>query len=418
MKNFIAILLAMLTLLNGGANAVITEENLGDYLSSDCASVAYFIIDNLSLFADEYNRSLSEVELPFEAVSCEGLLPVYVVSLEQEGLYLDFNGGNGYMIVLDDYSVVAFETTGDLDYLKEVNYTYYSIYDGFLYRNEEGDFLPYEFTELTEEDWNEYLETEMEKKKYDGQTDGKDGRIYDPDAFVKDKYGKGYSVYRENSLPDYEYMDQDNLSIYHELKDNVPYSEGNCSLASVYSLLNYLKICGKYETLPGSSSVTWYDATKDSFYDKYKKKKNYKIETPKKLPNLYLAVREYAIDTYGYEESGTNPFRIPKMIEKVGKQYGCKIKTKHIVVWTYETQVVKEINAGYPTIWNMANSSSYGSHTTVVTGYKTYRKTKKVLGFKLYSYVKLLELNDNWVTEPRYFDFTSYKAFGSFIRVR
>lgn len=418
MKNFIAILLAMLTLLNGGANAVITEENLGDYLSSDCASVAYFIIDNLSLFADEYNRSLSEGEQPFEAVSCEGLLPVYVVSLEQEGLYLDFNDENGYMIVLDDYSVVAFETTGDLDYLKEVEYTYYSIYDGFLYRNEDGDFLPYEFTELTEEDWNEYLETEMEKKKYDGQTDGKDGRIYNPDAFVKDKYGKGYSVYRENSLPDYEYIDQFNLSIYQELRNNKPYSEGNCSLSSVYSLLNYLKISGQYEKLPSSSSVTRYDATRDSFYKKYKGKVNYQIVTPIELPVLYLKIREYAISTYGYEVSGTNPFRIPKMIEAVGKKYGCKLKAKHILVWSYESQVVKEINGGYPTIWNMANSSSYGSHSTVVTGYKTYRKTKKILGFKLYSYVELLELNDNWETEAQYFDFTNYGAFGFFIRVR
>ncbi|MDO4317838.1 MAG: hypothetical protein Q4C48_06460 [Lachnospiraceae bacterium] len=418
MKNFIAILLAMLTLLNGGSNVIITEENIGDYLASDCASVAYFIIDNLSLFAEEYNRTLSEGETPFEGTSCEGILPVYVTTLEQEGLYLDFNDDNGYMIVLDDYSVVAFETTGDLDYLKELDYTYYGIYDGFLYRNEDDDYVPYEFTELTEEDWNEYLESELGKKQYDGQTSGTDGCIYDPDAFVKDKYGKGYSVYKENSLPDYEYVKQFNFSIYRELKDGKPLSEGNCSLSSVYSLLNYLKISGQYDKLPSSSSQTWYNATKDSFYSKYKKKKNYEIETPIRLPNLYLAVREYAIDTYGYEESGTNPFRIPKMIEEVGKKYGCKLKTKHILIWSYESQVVKEIDNGHPTIWNMANSSSYKSHSTVVTGYKTYRKTKKVLGFKLYSYVELLELNDNWETTAQYFDFTNYNAFGSFVRVR
>lgn len=418
MKNFIAILLAMLTLLNGGSNVIITEENIGDYLASDCASVAYFIIDNLSLFAEEYNRSLSEGELPFEGTSCEGILPVYVTTLEQEGLYLDFNDENGYMIVLDDYSVVAFETTGDLDYLKELDYTYYGLYDGFLYQNEEDDFVPYEFTELTEEEWNAYLESELEKKSYEGQTKGRDGCIYDPNAFVKDKYGKSYSVYEENTLPGYEYMDQFDLSIYHELKDEIPLSEGNCSLASVYSLLNYLKISGQYPKLPSSSSEIWYDATKDSFYKKYSKKTNYEITTPIKLPELYLKIREYAINTYGYEVSGTNPFRIPKMIEAVGKKYGCSLKTKHILVWSYESQVVKEIDNGHPTIWNMANSSSYGSHSTVVTGYKTYRKTKKVLGFKLYSYVQLLELNDNWKTTAQYFDFTNYAAFGSFVRVR
>lgn len=67
MKNFIAILLAMLTLLNGGSNVIITEENIGDYLASDCASVAYFIIDNLSLFAEEITARFRRENCPLKA---------------------------------------------------------------------------------------------------------------------------------------------------------------------------------------------------------------------------------------------------------------------------------------------------------------------------------------------------------------
>lgn len=77
-----------------------------------------------------------------------------------------------------------------------------------------------------------------------------------------------------------------------------------------------------------------------------------------------------------------------------------------------------EINGGHPIIWNMATSSTYGFHSTVVIGYKTYTKTTTVLGINFYSYVNLMELNDNWEKVSRYFDFTSYIGVGSFVQVR
>jgi len=80
--------------------------------------------------------------------------------------------------------------------------------------------------------------------------------------------------------------------------------------------------------------------------------------------------------------------------------------------------VVSEIDSGYPIIWNMASSSTYGSHSTVVTGYKTYCKTTNIIGINFYSYVNLMQLNDNWTSAPRFMDFTNYYAFGSFVKVR
>lgn len=164
---------------------------------------------------------------------------------------------------------------------------------------------------------------------------------------------------------------------------------------------------------------TSYDAKKDSFYQTYAKKSNYQIVTPKSLPKLYLSVRNYAIKNYNYKVSGTNPFNIGNIIKGVANEYGYNsIKTSHILIWSYDGQVLSEINAGYPTIWNCANSSTYGSHSMVVTGYKQYRKTTTILGIKFYSYVDLMQVNDNWSSSARYFDFTNYGAFGSFVKVR
>ena len=168
MKTLIMILLTVFVTVNGVSDVIITEENIQEYISADCESVANYIVDNLQLFAQEYNNQLDNESLIFEASYCELMLPVYVVSTEQEGIYLDFDGDNGYMVVVDDYLVLAFETSGDLEYLKDVEYTYYSIYDGFLYLDESGEYLPFDFCAMSESDWGEYSAIEMEQS-YAGQ---------------------------------------------------------------------------------------------------------------------------------------------------------------------------------------------------------------------------------------------------------
>lgn len=413
MKKVLALLLALIATINGNSNVIITENNISEYIESDCETVANFIIENINLFVEEYNEQLEEDLTQFEASSCEKMIPVYVVTIEEEGIYIDFDGDNGYMIILDDYEVIAFETSGDIDYIKELEYTYYSIYDGFLYIDNDN-YVPYDFQEITENEWEEFYQIEMQGS-YAGQESGTDGEIVDTDAYVADRYGNGYTVYDENKLIGYKYVTQGALSIYFK---NGTDSEGNCSLASIYSLMNYLQRSGKYPDLPSSSSYVKYYATSDSFYSKYANDDTYVIKSPVVWPELYLKVRNYAVKNYGYEVDGTNPFNIETIIKEVGKEYGYTLSTNHILVWTYEAQVVDEIDAGYPIIWNMANSSTYNSHTAVVTGYKTYRKTTTILGIKFYSYVQLMQLNDNWNASARYFDFTNYNLFGSFVKVR
>ena len=415
MKKIIALILAAITTVNGTSSGVITEANIHEYVAPECETVAEFIIDNLEIFAAEYNKEVEDEELKFEATSCEKMIPVYVVSTEQEGLYLDFNDENGYMVIVDDYSVHAFETKGELEYLKDLDYTYYSIYDGFLYVSEEGDYVPFEFNQMSESDIETYIQEGLEKA-----ADG-DGGISDPDAYVKDKYGKEYVLKSgdSKSLKNYEYVDQSHLSIYYTKENGGTRSEGNCVLSSCYSLLNYLQQTGKYSNLSKSTSETVYDASRDSFYNKYSSNTaKYYVVRYKKLPNLYLAIRDYAIKNYGYEIGYVNPFNIGSIIKGVAKSYGYNLTTKDILIWTYEEQVVKEINGGHPIIWNMLNSTTYDSHSTVVTGYRTYTKTTTVLGINFYSYVQLIQLNDNWKDEARYFDFTNYSAFGSFVQVR
>ena len=384
-----------------------TTEMLSSYISANTDSLAAI-----------YETAFPESKESFSASSVEFQIPVYVVTLDKEGIYLDFNGDNGYMILVDGNDVIAWETTGDLDYLKGLNSTYYSIFDGFGYY-EGTQFLPYDREYLTEEELQSI--NFSSNKPYEGQNSTGDGDIVSPTSYVSDRYGSGYKVESgdSKSLPkSFSYFKQWDLSIYYETKDGSEFSEGNCTLSSIFALMNYLKTSGKYTSLPSASSKTSYDATDDSFYTKYKNKSNYRIDTPKELPNLYLAIRQYAVDNYGYEVSETNPFNITTIIKDIGKKYGETISANHVLVWSYESQVVDQIDAGYPVIINVANSSTYGSHSMVVTGYSLYTKTTDAGGLNIKDYVKLIKVNDNWSGSARYFDFTNYVALGSFVTVK
>ncbi len=388
---------------SGIDEAECSEQVIADYFASDMQQLS-------SIYSLAYPHSGEA----FTASSIEYRIPVYIVTLDKIGIYLDFNDDNGYMIISEDCEVVSWQTSGDLQFLKSVESTYYSLWDGFGYYSEE-QFVPYEVQFASSDELNNLVL----EAKYDGQNSEGDGDIYDPVAYVNDKYGDGYTVnFGDIKYLTFTYFRQGEFSVYNELKNGGEYSEGNCSLAAIFALMNNLKTSGKYTSLPPASKKTNHYASTDPFYSKYNGKSNYVINSPILLPNLYLSVRDYAIDNYGYERSGTNPFNIATIIENVGSEYNADIDANHVVVWSYESQVIDEINAGYPVIINVANSATYGSHSMVVTGYVLFTKTTTILGINFYDYAKLARVNDNWTAAARYFDFTDYRAIGSFVTVR
>lgn len=139
--------------------------------------------------------------------------------------------------------IVVCESKGDLEYLKGEESAFYSIYDGFVYYDIEGNLIPYEFMQMTEDDWSG-LELE---KSYDGHLENAsgDGLIEDASKYVDDKYGKKYCLYAVKHLYRFEYVEQCALSIYKKKVGDAHQSEGNCTLSSIYALLNYLQIVGK-----------------------------------------------------------------------------------------------------------------------------------------------------------------------------
>ncbi|MBR5718956.1 MAG: hypothetical protein IKX16_08055 [Clostridia bacterium] len=420
-KKIIALFGAIITLfsmLGGGSAVAATEDNA----SSECASTAEYILSNLDSFASEYNRSIDTKggdaeKITFKATSCEFKVPVYIEEYDKYGIYLDFDGENGYMIVTGENEAIAFETKGDLEYLRDMENFHYSIYDGFLVDDGNGEFVPYV----------SILNPQISDTNYDGSVPvdynasvkgtpvaGNDGGFERAIDAVTVNHGSGWKSHKTKSLTNFEYWHQDRTSIYCHWEDNELKTEGNCVLSSIFADLNYLATSGKYPGFPKSSSTVNHKAENDKFYYKYVNNPKYYVRPQRRIPILYYYIRQYAIDNFGYETGGVYDGNIPKIIKAMGNKYTKGLTVNQKFFGNFDT-IKKEINAGYPVLIGVKFSPTYNVHEMVVTGYRIFKKEMTILGIKITFYIQILKVNDNWADVARYFDLSYYsKSLGLF----
>ncbi len=412
----ISILLLLVAVFSSNGFTEVTENNIKEHLKSDCESVSSFIEDNFMSFINEYNNTTNEKWL---ATSIELKKPVINVTNNTNAVYLDFDGDNGYAIVGNDYDFLDFSQSGDLKFLKDLDIVLYSEYDGFVYEIENG-FARYDFVYKNDEYWND---VEL-CKYYNGQLQDKgegSGRIVDPDAYIKDRYGNGFILETNKRLSGYNNVQQNSFSSY--FKDG--YGEGNCTLSAMLGIMQYLRDYKGLSKLP--LTTTTIDPKNDSFYEKLMDKgySAYKVT----VPSIYSTIRSKAIN-YGYkiESNAWTSINMANIFTKVMNEYGYMNNSLNgyaylMLVWSFESQVKNEIDAGFPTMWNSARGQ-YGSHSMVVNGYRRYYKNHKIWFIKWKEYKNLMILNDNWQLNDIYFDLDAYglnlwsEGFGTFLKVR
>ena len=170
-------------------------------------------------FAAEYNQwAEREGRDMFSGSRVEYSREVTLLPDEVLCVYIDFDGDNGYMVLSPGEEAVAFETKGDLPYVRESSLeekVYYSVYDGFVLVNDDGSFVPAGRAPLTEEIWREQAGGGAENVKVLKFIKCGDGEIKDPDGYVKSKYGNGFSVYQKSHITGYDYVLQNDLSLYY-----------------------------------------------------------------------------------------------------------------------------------------------------------------------------------------------------------
>lgn len=311
----------------------------------------------------------------------------------------------------------------------------FSIYDGFGYF-EDDNFVSFSHSKYLEE-----AVTPLLGNVYDGQAAAGSGQIEDLSKYIVARYGTGYTLLKQKSLSSWTFTTQNRYNQYNKnvvVKDsngndkNVTYGEGNCGIAALYSVLNYWARIKGESDLP-RNNVTL-NPINDNFYeDLINQTNSLGIQTwvvaRTIVPQIYRDLRNWFRDNHSYQTDGTNTFEYGNAVSHVTNLYDVSLKTNHILVWSFNGQVETEIDEDRPTVWAQAPTSwtddakSYGNHAMVVKGYKVYIKTSSWWFFQSTSYLKFMEMNDNWNSSNRYIDYDAYAStlgggtFGSFLKI-
>lgn len=369
-------------IIASAASDIIAETELEKSLtqSKECAS---FIETNFSRFIYEYNNNLSESDTKCNATFVEGQTTIMITDLNKYGIYLDFDGNNGYVVVTSNYQLFEFEPLGDLEYLKTAEIAYYNSFDKFMYVDvESGSLERYNYTDNSQEyggvvyDFTSEYENAADPGDENAQALTGDGGIFDIDTYVSSNYPE--FVYDSRYIiPGYEWIYQSDNSVYRRITENGRFTEGNCVINATYSMMNDWHNKGRFPWLPTGTIDYSLQVENDPFFDVYSNgthngwvvKNNNEIS---EMASLYMELREYAIE-YGYNmESGMQYARIIDMVGRVASSRGFTLNVSR----TSSFQAIEnQIDNNRACLIAVTNSSTYHNHAMGLYGYVKYTHT-------------------------------------------
>lgn len=332
-----------------------------------------------------------------------------------EGILIDFNGDNGYVVVGEDLVVYEFKLNGaSINDDFEKNDLKYDVLSGFTYEGIENNLI-YDMALY---------------EVYDTSLDGvaSDGTIEDLPDYVADVYGTSYTVDKSVNATTMTGEKQSNLSVYLKMVVDDQgivhyYSEGNCGLVGPYNLLKFYRTVKGYYNLPTVYTTSAYDPSvqETDFYNEKVAEGNYKIfdteqgSAQRYFTPLYVEARLEAIDMNDSTE-GLTVWESRDILNNVMENHNYSTRFKIIEVWLMST-VTSRIDNGEAILWSTIGSA-YGDHTMFVAGYDIYVKETKILFVTYRTYKNFFELRDGWNSSARYYDFNGFNGgtvFGAFV---
>ena len=418
-----SIIFILVAILNSMGNTEVNETNIKNFILPDCISTADFIEDHFLRFVNEYNKVVDDENMLLNATYIEDRKNVTNITDNTKAVYLDFNDDNGYAVIGNDYKMLDFATSGDLYYLKEKDNLLFSEYDGFVYETDYG-YARYDFSYPEEDYWNEVSYGRFYNGQYQGKGQGS-GFIINPEDYITDRYGYGYLAMIPMKLYGNSNVYQKDYNFYTSSDGS---SEGNCTLSAMLGIMQYLRDYKSMNLIP--RGMVKINPKNDSFYNSLKSQQFTDREND--VPKIYATIRQKEIN-YGYTHKSTpwTSINMANVYMDVMKEFGYttniyKRYARLELVWSFESHVKREIDAGFPIMWNTGRGQ-YGSHSMVVKGYQQFFKEYRIWFIKWRDYKNLMILNDNW-RDPgagdRYFDLDAYgrnlinEGFGTFLRVR
>ncbi len=271
-----------------------------------------------------FNDSLTSVDKSYQIVIDD-------MNEKNEGVLLDFNDDNGYLLIGDEAAIYDYEITGPspLENLTEFDVQiYYLPLSGYHFLIE-GQLVPINSNE------NDFDNTLL-SDPYEGQELDGAGGIVSTATYVADRYGSGYSLYQYHYLSYSTSHDMFDLSVYWRYEDNLRYSEGNCGLVAPFNVMNYFSTKSAYSNLPDYADRVTYNPIYhewDVHYEKMIESSEYQLNSDlTDFPELYISARTNTYDQYGRVESFTIG-QSSGIIEMTMDEYGYDINFREDVLW-------------------------------------------------------------------------------------
>ncbi len=160
---------------------------------------------------------------------------------------------------------------------------------------------------------------------------------------------------------------------------------GNCTLVAMVRSVEYLKNSKGLEKIPADRKQIYADS--------------------KKIAKKYLYTDKY----------GTLPALAGNIYESIFLNYGYNAYSKGYFIWDFYDNVVREIDLGYPVIFNIARGY-YKNHSITISGYRIYRLGRQN--------IKIAIIHDSWRKSVRYLNFSQLErnillaGLGSFNNIR
>lgn len=420
----ICFLAVIVSILNNAGYTEATEDNVEDYVTSDALTVSNFIEENFVEFVKEANVDLEE---PWKASYIEEKFPIEVNYLGDvtQGMFLDFDGENGYAVVAENYIFRDFQTEGESPY-KGITSTrfQYDALSGYYY--EVNGELQNVIDEYDEACRNNLYDEAGAISVYNGQEYfefTQFGGIVDCLSYLKDKYGKTYTPVKSKSLSMTCYT-QDQLSAYTVWsKDSngfIKEEEHNCAIVSAFNCIQYMRGFNMIK-LPSATTKEKFNPSyfePRSYSSNYDSKGNpistkitfkntthhkYELRTIQSFPTLYCQLREEADNILGRFDTLTLDTEL-RVIKKVCQKYGYTVDFDcRSLYYAYLNDALTKLEQGYSLIW------SFKGHITAVKGYKIYENYKTIGNYKSTTTYAFLELADGYSTRGRFFNMTGYR---------
>lgn len=419
MKRKFFICISILFAIFTGSIAVSANDNL-KWTKEDCEVSISFIKKHINEFVQKYNES-EDMREKLNASYVEYSTLLWLVEDDNYGVYIDFDGNNGYLVMTGNNTIYSLQTTGDYPEYRYEKNLYFSYIDGFLFHDENGNYQRYG------------NKTTMSTVASAASSDAHDGNISSTE--LDEHVQKYHSYYTLESIVQplsktFEYSHQVNTSYYVSYnvdKDgnnlsNHKQAEGNCSLNSCFTLLRDWQNRGYVSGLPKGTidkrgdikneylysdygvGKVWLQ-TEDDILFNFKAGQYYKWECNNQaligMPMLYDELREYAVGKLYYTPmSGLYDNQIKEIMYSVLAKYGNSVTLRETD--TVSTAAI-QINNNKACYLSVNNSYTYYDHAMVVLGYRKYSYESGWWIFKTKNYAYYLEVADGWDTSHSYF---------------